>query len=197
MGMETADFSVEVNNDSLRTVKVNSLKEIPVLDGALIVDLDGFLCCRGKENERGSNLLRLKEFSRVISESERLLISTGRVSLDNELFAPISNIFEKRRKLKHLAVSYCPVLTKESKVNLESFFYKVNSNCRVDFDVDWKKYLTCNGKTLNFGETALIDGLSLTVLGSGLFDQRVAKKIGEKNGSFDRISFYSLGWGLI
>ena len=112
-------------------------------------------------------------------------------------FPLINELSEVKRINKHLAVSKCPILTRDSKVNLESLIHRVNPGCAVDFNADWRKFLGCNKKTLNFGKNSLNDGLNLVVLGSGPFDQRVAKKIGNDNGSFESIDFYSLGWSLV
>lgn len=193
MELETPKWSFGVVDDLLRSRRITSLKEIPVLRGAIIADLDGFLCHRGKENNLGDNLLRLREFLRIVGESERILISTGRVNFEE--ISVINELSEIKRRNNHLAVSKCPFLTRESKGNLESLIYKVNPDCVVDFDADWRKFFGCNKKTLNFGKNSLSDGLNLTILGSGPFDQRVAKKIIEDNNSF--VNFYSLGWSLI
>ena len=195
MELEAPKWSFGVVDDLLRSRRIASLKEIPVLRGAIIADLDGFLCHRGKENNLGDNLLRLREFLRIVGESERILISTGRVNLEE--IPVINKLSEIKRRNSHLAVSRCPVLTIESKVNLESLIYKVNPGCLVDFDTDWRKFFGRNNKTLNFGKNALSDGLTLTVLGSGIFDQKVARKISDNYGSFGGIDFYSLGWSLI
>ncbi len=195
MEIEVPSWSSEAI-DRLKTVRVASLKEIPKLKGVVVVDLDGFLCLRGKENNLGDNLLRLREFLRIIDETDRVLISTARVD-SKCLVNFIDSFFEERRESEGLAVSYCPILTRQSKINLEKLIHVKNPNSIVDFDADPRKLIGFNEKTLRFGRVALDEGLDFTVLGSGLVDQRIAKKIGRDNGSFENICFYSRGWGLV
>lgn len=189
----------------LNSISVNSLSDIskhPLFleDGkAIIVDLDGVLCCRGKENNVMSNVLRLRSLLRIAEGTDRILFSTGRVNLqgDGLIKRYIREEVDAERESSKLAVSHCPFLTPSSEEFLESLIHRINPECSVEFDATPKKFLGTNESTLKFGMKVLDDGLNLAIVGSGAVDKIMAKKIVKNNRSSGKITFFSTGWGLI
>ena len=190
----------------MQEIQVNSLSDVSGYvseknkRGAVIVDLDGVLCCRGKENNVLLNVSRMKNLLEIVEDSDRVLFSTARVDLKKGNFWSdlIVRKVEENQKSNNLAVCYCPFLTEDSKMFLESLIQRKNSECLIDFDATPKKYLGKNEKTLKFAKRALDDELDLTIIGSGFFDKIIARKVvAENEGSFNRVNFFGLGWGLL
>jgi len=208
MGKESLILKQEEILNRLNVIRVDGLSEVsnyicPSEERAVIVDLDGVLCCRGRENNPLSNLMRLRGLLRTVDGADRVLFSTSRweigkrrVEIDNrdEL---ISREDQKKRR-KRPAVSHCPFLTQESKVFLEDLIRRKNPDCLVEFDSTPKKMIGKNEKTLQFAKTALDEGLDLAIVGSGYFDRKMAEKIVHENQSGPgRVNLFSLGYGLI
>ena len=187
--------------------KVKSLEKVPALAGTVIVDLDGVLCCRGRENETWQNTRRVFNLLRILGEADEVIFSTARFEIGKRekdkrkkidpSDGPVGEevVREKRRKR---AVSHCPFLTGRSEDFLEEIILRRNPNCVVRFDATAKKYTAKNEKTLTSAKEVLDRGGRLTMIGSGFFDKRVANKITRENqANFGRVTLYNLGAGLI
>lgn len=204
MERELPILGSESTQGGLNTIRVGGLSDIvkehqSKIGGAIIIDFDGALCLHGKNNKVIPNVLRLRNLLRIAGKADRFLFSTGRVDLSGDDFIAkhVAGMVDSISKSAGLAVSYCPFLTSKSENFLKDLIHRVNPVCSVDFDATPGKFFGCNKKTLEFGEKALTDGLDLTIIGSGTFDERVAREIIKGNPLSDRVSFFNMGLGLI
>ena len=195
----------------LRVKKIDSLTEIPTsLEGTVIVDLDGVLCCRGKKNNPIENTRRVMNLLRIVGEADEVIFSTARFEIgkkgknikkdkkkENGFSELVAEETAVKKRQKH-AVLHCPFIDEKSIDFLNDLVLRKNPNCSVAFDATIKKYVAKNEKTLSLAEAALSRGEEVSMIGSGLFDERVAKKIARNGSGFlGRITLYNLGNGLI
>jgi len=210
MQVEILDLLPKIGRETknlLDVKKVKSLEKVPALTGTVIVDLDGVLCCRGRENETWQNTRRVFNLLRILSEADEVIFSTARFEIGKrekdkrkKINPPNESVAEEvvREKGRKRAVSHCPFLTGRSEDFLEEIVFRRNPDCVVRFDATAKKYMAKNEKTLTLAKEVLDRGGRLTMIGSGLFDKRVANKIARENQTnFDRVTLYNLGGGLI
>ena len=182
-----------------KTFRVKSLEEIPISNGAYVLDLDGVLCFRGERNNLMSNGKRLASLLNLTREANRVCVSTARFDLvsNNSLVRKFNNFIEKKQNDSKSGVCFWPWLSGNSQLFLRNLFNNQNPECEIVVCSGFGKIVD-GGDTLGFINKSLKDGLDVAMVGSGYFDKRVAKRAIEINPeNSERLSFFALGNGLI
>ena len=182
-----------------KTFRVKSLEEIPISNGAYVLDLDGVLCFRGERNNLMSNGKRLASLLNLTREANRVCVSTARFDLvsNNFLVKKFNDFIEKKQNDSKSGVCFWPWLSGNSQLFLRNLFNNQNPECEIVVCSGFGKIVD-GGDTLGFINKSLKDGLDVAMVGSGYFDKRVAKRAIEINPeNSERLSFFALGNGLI
>ncbi len=200
----------------LNSVRIDSLADVlkyPVFSGennvVVVMDLDGVLCHLGKRNTWEEKMKKLRALTDIYKRSDEVIHSSARIRLfsqketektsdlineepgsvkDNllgKVLNPLISLVSKN------SVSPYPVFSASSKNNLLLLAEKANPSCRVSFGIGLKKNFGGNKEVLNLTAAGLNNGSEVVVIGSSVFDRRIAEQIVRNNaGCSDRVTFF-------
>lgn len=173
-------LGVEIG-ESADVVQVKSLVEIPKLEPFLsgsnlsvIMDLDGVLCQKGKKNNWEANLLRLRALDEIAKKSREIMFNTARIHAESEgdFLVSLPRVFKRQ------AISFWPILTRDSENKLFGFIKTSNPFCSINFNVGFlQKIGDMDNNVYDFTDRALRQGRNLVFIGSSGLDRKIAKNV--------------------
>ena len=204
--------------ENFKPTIVSSLVEIPKMDPfvggsnlSVVMDLDGVLCGRGKNNTLEINLEKLKSLGEIAAKSREIMFYSSRKPMNEESFLwkeVFGSVFERQ------SITTFPFLTGESMQRLSGYIKNCNPNCSVYFNLngelpeDKKKRIEEKEKKTkkdqskefyDFCARVLRQDRRLVVIGSNVSDRKEAQQMArvmELNG-YDRNRIFCFNTGLL
>ena len=193
------DRNVNIFRDFFRP-KITSLseiaKEISLLDEkklTSVIDMDGVFCEYGRRDNRDDNVSRLLGLGRIISNSEKVVLNSGRININENgvlwrILKPI---------LGNTSISRCPVITRSSMERLKTFSERINPDCEIVFNIGFKKMIGTDNLIFDLSKETMKQDKKMVFIGSSLFDRKIVGKVFKEieNEGLDTNNIHSFNTG--